>query len=173
MDSLLKSKRQELHAKIARAIEESASRISRPPSPKCLLHHYTRAGPPSRVPRIGLEAGQKALSRMALTEAVAHLEAGPWRDWEPAGLGSARQIGNWSAGHCWAQLPGSLSRLVGAAARGGAQAFRAAAGQSRPTAEASGTHAVGAVGANDVRGPRVAESPWSGAGRELLSAGKT
>src|SRR5262249_21984642 len=62
-----------------------------------------------------------------------------------------RQIGTGVPGVAGHSL-GSLSRLAGAAARGGAQA-RAAAGQSRPTAEASGTYAVGAVGADDVRGP--------------------
>ena len=94
---------------------------------------------PESAQRDGVDGGRCALGSR------------PWRDWEPAGLGSARQIGTGVPGIAEHGL-GSLSRLAGAAARGGAQA-RAAAGQSRPTAEASGTHAVGAVGADDVRGP--------------------
>ena len=94
---------------------------------------------PESAQRDGVDGGRCALGSR------------PWRDWEPAGLGSTRQIGTGVPGIAGHSL-GSLSRLAGAAARGGAQA-RAAAGQSRPTAEASGTHAVGAVGADDVRGP--------------------
>jgi class 3 adenylate cyclase len=74
-DSLLKSKRQELHAKIARAIEERFPNI-KATQPEVLAHHYTRAGLFKQGAAYWLEAGQKALSRMALTEAVAHLEAG-------------------------------------------------------------------------------------------------
>jgi predicted ATPase len=74
-DSLLKRKRQELHAKIARAIEERFPNI-KATQPEVLAHHYTRAGLFKQGAAYWLEAGQKALSRMALTEAVAHLEAG-------------------------------------------------------------------------------------------------
>jgi predicted ATPase len=74
-DSLLKSKRQELHAKIARAIEERFPNI-KAAQPEVLAHHYTRAGLFKQGAAYWLEAGQKALSGMALTEAVAHLEAG-------------------------------------------------------------------------------------------------
>jgi len=74
-DSLLKSKRQELHAKIARAIEERFPNI-KATQPEVLAHHYTRAGLFKQGAAYWLEAGQKALSRMALTEAIAHLEAG-------------------------------------------------------------------------------------------------
>jgi class 3 adenylate cyclase/tetratricopeptide (TPR) repeat protein len=74
-DSLLKSKRQELHAKIARAIEERFPNI-KATQPEVLAHHYTRAGLFKQGAAYWLEAGQKALSGMALTEAVAHLEAG-------------------------------------------------------------------------------------------------
>ena len=74
-DSLLKRKRQELHAKIARAIEERFPNI-KATQPEVLAHHYTRAGLFKQGAAYWLEAGQKALSGMALTEAVAHLEAG-------------------------------------------------------------------------------------------------
>ena len=74
-NSLLWRKRQELHAKIARAIEERFPNI-KATQPEVLTHHYTRAGLFKQGAAYWLEAGQKALSGMALTEAVAHLEAG-------------------------------------------------------------------------------------------------
>ena len=97
-DSLLKSKRQELHAKIARAIEERLPNI-KATQPEVLAHHYTRAGLFKQGAAYWLEAGQKALSRMALTEAVAHLEAGLGMIGNlPAS--EARDSRNWSAGYC-------------------------------------------------------------------------
>ena len=73
-ESLLKSKRQQLHERIARTFEARFSdRIAN--APELLAHHFTRAGlMEEAVPR-WLEAGQRDLRRMALPEAVSHLSA--------------------------------------------------------------------------------------------------
>jgi class 3 adenylate cyclase/tetratricopeptide (TPR) repeat protein len=74
-DSLLKRKRQQLHTEIARTIEERFPNI-RDTKPEVLAHHYTRAGLFEEGAAYWLKAGQNALGRIALTEAIAHLEAG-------------------------------------------------------------------------------------------------
>jgi class 3 adenylate cyclase len=82
-ESLLKSKRQQVHAqiadtlhtKIAQGIEERFPNIKNA-EPEVLAHHYTQAARFEQAAAYWLRAGQNALSRMALTEAIAHLEAG-------------------------------------------------------------------------------------------------
>jgi class 3 adenylate cyclase len=74
-DSLLKRRRQQLHTEIARTIEERFPKI-KDTEPEVLAHHYTRAQLFERGAAYWLKAGQNALARMALTEAIAHLEAG-------------------------------------------------------------------------------------------------
>jgi predicted ATPase len=74
-DSLLKRKRQRLHSEIAQAIEERFPKIQ-DTEPEVLAHHYTQAGLFEEGAAYWLKAGQIALGRMALTEAIAHLEAG-------------------------------------------------------------------------------------------------
>jgi class 3 adenylate cyclase len=73
-DSLLKAKRQELHAAIASAI------LTRMPEkhaeePELLAQHYTAAGMDAEAIPLWRRAGEKALASMALTEAIAHLES--------------------------------------------------------------------------------------------------
>jgi hypothetical protein len=74
-DSLLKRKRQQLHTEIARTIEERFPNI-KDTEPEVLAHHYTRAALFEQGAAYWLKAGQNALGRMALPEAIAHLEAG-------------------------------------------------------------------------------------------------
>jgi class 3 adenylate cyclase len=74
-ESLLKGKRLELHAQIAGTIEKRFPNI-RATQPEVLAHHYTQAGIFEQGVTYWLEAGHNALSRMTLTEAIAHLEAG-------------------------------------------------------------------------------------------------
>jgi len=74
-DSLLKSRRQELHGKIARVIGERFPNI-KDAEPEVLAHHYTQAGMLEQAMPFWLKAGQLALSRMALSSAIAHLESG-------------------------------------------------------------------------------------------------
>ena len=71
-DSLLKSKRQALHAQIAQAIEQRfPDKVNT--EPELLAHHYTEAGIYERAVPLWVQSGQLALSRTALAEAVAHL----------------------------------------------------------------------------------------------------
>jgi MalT-like TPR region len=74
-DSLLKSGRQELHAKIARVIEQRFPNI-KTTEPEVLAHHLTEAGLAEPAIPLWQAAGELALKRMALTEAIAHLNHG-------------------------------------------------------------------------------------------------
>jgi class 3 adenylate cyclase len=73
-DSLLKRRRQEFHDKIARVIEEHFPTIEAT-EPELLAHHYTEAKQPRAI-QLWQQAGSLALRRMALTEAIAHLNKG-------------------------------------------------------------------------------------------------
>jgi class 3 adenylate cyclase/predicted ATPase len=73
--SLLKSRRQQLHARIARALEEQPLERAAV-KPEILAHHFTEAGLPERAIDNWLAAGQRALARSAYLEAIAHSERG-------------------------------------------------------------------------------------------------
>lgn len=73
--SLLKRDWPRLHTKIAKKIEERFPNIKNT-EPEMLAHHYTQAGRFEQAAAYWVRAGQNALTRMALTEAIAHLEAG-------------------------------------------------------------------------------------------------
>jgi predicted ATPase len=68
-DSLLKSHRQELHAKIANVIQAHLPNI-KITEPEVLAHHLTAAGLAEDAVPLWQTAGELALKRMALTEAV-------------------------------------------------------------------------------------------------------
>jgi class 3 adenylate cyclase len=74
-DSLLKRRRQELHGKIARVIEQRFPNIGAA-EPELLAHHYSEAKQPLKAIPLWQKAGGLALRRMALTEAIAHLDKG-------------------------------------------------------------------------------------------------
>ena len=74
-DSLLKSRRQELHGKIARVIEQSTPSIQTT-EPEVLAHHLTAAGLAEVAIPLWQAAGELAFRRLALTEAIAHLDQG-------------------------------------------------------------------------------------------------
>ncbi len=74
-NSLLKSRRQELHGKIALAIEHDFPNI-RNTEPERLAHHYTEAGQNEAAIPLWQAAGALALKRRALNEAIAHLDRG-------------------------------------------------------------------------------------------------
>jgi class 3 adenylate cyclase/predicted ATPase len=74
-DSLLRRRRQELHGKIAKAIEERWPHIEAT-EPELLAQHYTEAKQPEKAIPLWQKAGSLALKRMALTEAIAHLNQG-------------------------------------------------------------------------------------------------
>jgi hypothetical protein len=73
-DSLLKSRRQELHGKIARVIEQRFPNI-RDTGPEWWPITSLRRALPAAIP-LWQTAGELALKRMALTEAIAHLNKG-------------------------------------------------------------------------------------------------
>jgi len=74
-DSLLKSRRQELHGKIARVIEERLPKVAET-EPEVLAHHWGAAGEYVRSIEYWERAGQQAAYRCAGTEAERHLRAG-------------------------------------------------------------------------------------------------
>ena len=74
-DSLLKSRRQELHAKIARVIEARFPNI-KTTEPELLAHHLTEAGLTEIAIPLWQAAGELALKRRALAEAISHLDQG-------------------------------------------------------------------------------------------------
>jgi class 3 adenylate cyclase/predicted ATPase len=73
--SLLKSRRQQLHAVIARALEARSDGDPLGP-PEILAHHFTEAGLVEPATAWWLKAGQLAIDRSAYVEAVHHLQRG-------------------------------------------------------------------------------------------------
>jgi hypothetical protein len=73
-DSLLKRRRQ-LHGTIAHAIEAQSPNVVET-DPELLAHHYTEAKQPQKAIPLWHKAGALALKRMALAEAIAHLNKG-------------------------------------------------------------------------------------------------
>src|SRR5499433_3373488 len=74
-ESLLKSRRQQLHGQIARAVEQSFADIVAS-QPEIVAHHFTEAGLVDPAINYWLKAGHLALSRSANAEAVKHLRQG-------------------------------------------------------------------------------------------------
>jgi len=72
-DSLLKSKRQTLHAQIAEAILERLPGKAQT-EPELLAHHYTEAGMPDAAIPFWEAAGELAQGRVALQEAIGHYQ---------------------------------------------------------------------------------------------------
>ena len=74
-DTLLKRKRQRLHAQIADALEKEFPQ-SVDTKPELLAHHRTQAGDLTAAIPLWRSAGESALARVALPEAAAHLQEG-------------------------------------------------------------------------------------------------
>ncbi len=74
-DSLLKSRRQELHRKIASEIEVHFPQ-TKVNEPEVLAHHLSAAGGTAAAIPMWQEAGELALKRMALTESISNLSKG-------------------------------------------------------------------------------------------------
>jgi class 3 adenylate cyclase/tetratricopeptide (TPR) repeat protein len=74
-DSLLKSKRGQLHAQIAQVLERDFPELVAN-EPEMLARHFTQAGLKERAMPFWLIAGRRALARVALAEAIAHLTTG-------------------------------------------------------------------------------------------------
>ncbi len=73
--SLLKSKRQQLHARIAETLEREFPDVGAS-EPELLAHHATQAGAVEKAVRYWHLAGEKALERSANAEAAGHLAKG-------------------------------------------------------------------------------------------------
>lgn len=73
--SLLKSKRQQYHQRIAQVLEERFPETAEV-QPELLAHHYTQAGLSGESLRYWQQAGQLAIERSANREAIAHLNKG-------------------------------------------------------------------------------------------------
>jgi class 3 adenylate cyclase/tetratricopeptide (TPR) repeat protein len=73
--SLLKSRRRELHARVVRALEEKFPDILAA-KPEMAARHYTAAGLAADAISCWLRAGQLALQRSAMKEAIAQLTQG-------------------------------------------------------------------------------------------------
>jgi class 3 adenylate cyclase/tetratricopeptide (TPR) repeat protein len=72
---LLKSRRVQLHAAIAHAIEQSFAHLVEA-VPETLAYHLTEAGLPDKAAGYWLRAGKIAAARFANVEAIAHLRRG-------------------------------------------------------------------------------------------------
>jgi class 3 adenylate cyclase/tetratricopeptide (TPR) repeat protein len=70
-DTLLRSRRQEIHARIAQVLKE-ADEVE----PELIAHHFTNAGLFLEAAPEWLRAGQEAVARSANIEAIAHLTRG-------------------------------------------------------------------------------------------------
>ncbi len=74
-ESLLKSRRQQLHLRVADVIEHQFIETVQT-QPELLAHHFTEAGRPLQAIPFWLKAGQQASQKNATSEAIAHLEKG-------------------------------------------------------------------------------------------------
>ena len=74
-ESLLKSRRQQLHGQIARTLEERFADIVTS-QPEIVAHHFTEAGLVEAAINYWLKAGQQAARRSANAEALNHLARG-------------------------------------------------------------------------------------------------
>lgn len=73
--SLLKSRRQQYHQKVAQVLEERFPETVST-EPELLAHHYTEAGLKRQAVTYWQKAGQRAVHRSANTEAIRHLTKG-------------------------------------------------------------------------------------------------
>lgn len=73
--SLLRTRRRQLHAQIARVLEEQFQ-ITAVNDPEILAHHFTEAGLLEQATDYWLKAGKRALGRSSNAEAVKHLARG-------------------------------------------------------------------------------------------------
>ena len=121
-DSLLKSRRQELHATIARVLAADFPQTTAT-EPELLAHHLTAAGQAAAAIPFWQQAGTLAIKRLALKEAIAHLNQGmeiigtlpqsPERDGKELDLrtplGTAwMALKGWAAPEVWTSLHPAL-----------------------------------------------------------------
>ena len=107
-NSLLRGRRQELHAKIARVIEARFPNM-KATEPEVLAHHLTAASLAEAAIPLWQSAGELALRRLALTEAISHLNQG--LNWSLPCLGHRNETpANWGCEPPWHRV-GRAQRL--------------------------------------------------------------
>jgi len=74
-DSLVRSRRHQLHSQIAHALEERFASIAQS-QPEQLAYHYGEAGEWEKAASYSLEAGRLAYTRAAFSEAISQFERG-------------------------------------------------------------------------------------------------
>jgi class 3 adenylate cyclase/predicted ATPase len=127
--TLLRSRRQALHAEIAAAIEREFPEIATT-QPELLAHHCTEAGQADRAVQYWHRAGERATARSANLEAIAHLTRGiemlaglpqsPLRDEEELELQAALVTPLWATrGFGSAEAEQAARRAVELAPRAG------------------------------------------------------
>jgi class 3 adenylate cyclase/predicted ATPase len=96
--TLLRARRRDLHAAIARALEERR-KAGTADGPETVAHHLTEAGLPGPAATWWLEAGLLAAARSAYVEAVRHLRRGldVLADLPPSRERAERELGLWRA----------------------------------------------------------------------------
>ena len=75
-NSLVKSKRQQLHQRVAEVLEAEFGVLLVETRPELLAHHFTEAGLPQKAIRYWLQAGLRSRERSAEVEAIGHLTRG-------------------------------------------------------------------------------------------------
>ena len=88
-DGLVRSRRNQLHNQIARALEEQFASIGQS-QPEQLAHHYAEAGQWEKATIYSLEAGRLAYTRAAFLEAISYFERG---------ITAAKELANSSTRH--------------------------------------------------------------------------
>jgi class 3 adenylate cyclase/tetratricopeptide (TPR) repeat protein len=73
-DSLLRARRQQLHGRIARTLEQRFPALTEA-EPEILAHHFSLADLPAEACLYSERAGDRAMSRHAYKEAIAHFSA--------------------------------------------------------------------------------------------------
>jgi class 3 adenylate cyclase len=86
-ESLLKSRRQQIHARIAAVLEEGFPTVAET-EPETLAQHLTEAGLADRAVGYWLRAGRNAAERSANLEAISHLERAGGAEQAPGGSGA-------------------------------------------------------------------------------------
>ncbi len=113
-ESLLKSRRQELHAKIARVIEKLLP-ATEGTEPELLAYHYAEAKEFQKAIPLWHKAGKLGITRLALAESIKHLDTG--LD-QIAGLPQSAERDGWeldlrtALGTAWIALRGWQAQKV-------------------------------------------------------------
>ncbi len=158
-DSLLKSRRQELHGKIARVIEQRFPNI-KATEPEVLAHHLTAAGLAEAAIPLWQAAGELALERHGLAEAIAHLNQGLELISAPASVVGNETPANWGCAASWA--PHGWRSKAGPPRKSGPACVRPSPWRSRSSDTTRCCPSSGAYTVNVMTQGRVEESlPWA------------